>query len=211
MTIGSSTRPPPKKDSAWNKCFGQHVTSVHTASVHPPSALWWANKFWRACQLLVNRKMNRRKKSLLCSCALNHNKRKHQQRQTITQHDAVRRLFRHLAAAKERQEEKNNNQNGFFFRWGEGAISPEPKKDDGARCCGKGASVPHRARSGNKTQQSKRELCVDIPWKEKETTMKMVLFFLLGRGRHFSEPKKDDRAWCCGEGASSVLPQHARK
>jgi len=37
--------------------------------------------------------MNRRKKSLLCSCALNHNEQKHQQRQTITQHDAARRLF----------------------------------------------------------------------------------------------------------------------
>jgi hypothetical protein len=77
-------------------------------------------------------KMNRSKKSLLCSCALNCNKRKHQRRQTITQCEAARRLFRRLAAAKERQEERNNNQNGFFFCWGVGAISPEPKKDDGA-------------------------------------------------------------------------------
>ena len=121
------------------------------------------------------------KKSILCSCALNHNKQKHQQRQTITQHDAAWCLFWRLAAAKERQEERNNNQNGFFFCWGEGAISPEPKKDDGARCCGKGASVPHRACGGNKTQQSKRELHVDIPRKEKETTIKMFYSFLRGR------------------------------
>jgi hypothetical protein len=108
-------------------------------------------------------KMNRSRKSLLSTCALNHNERKHQRRQTITQRDAARHLFRRLTAAKERQEERNNNQNGFFFRWGVGAISPEPKKNDGARCCGEGASVPRRARGGNKTQQSKRELHADIP------------------------------------------------
>jgi hypothetical protein len=75
--------------------------------------------------------MNSRKKPSLFMRAQSQRK-KHQQCQTITQHDAVRRLFWRLAAAKERQEERNNNQNGFFFRWGEGAISPEPKKDDGA-------------------------------------------------------------------------------
>ena len=122
-------------------------------------------------------KMNCSRKSPLCSCTLNRNKRKHQMRQTITQRDA-RHLFRHLAAAKERQEEINNNQHRFFFRWGEGAISPEPKKDDGARCCGEGASsLPQRARDG-KTQQSKRELRADIPRKEKETTIKMDFSFV---------------------------------
>ena len=123
-------------------------------------------------------KMNRSRKSLLCSCTLNRNERKHQRRQTIAQRDAARRLFWCLAAAKERQEERNNNQNGFFFSWGVGAISPEPKKDDGARCCGKGTSVPRRARGGNKTQQSKRELRADIPRKEKETTIKMDFSFV---------------------------------
>jgi len=81
------------------------------------------------------------------------------------------------ALPQPRKEERNNNQNRFFFCWGEGAISPEPKKDDGARCCGKGASVPRRAHGGNKTQQSKRELRADIPRKEKETKIKMVLSF----------------------------------
>jgi len=82
-----------------------------------------------------------------------------QRRQTITQRDAARRLFWRLAAAKERQEEINNNQHRFFFRWGEGAISPEPNKDDGARCCSEGASsLPQRACDG-KTQQSKRVWC----------------------------------------------------
>ena len=125
-------------------------------------------------------KMNRSRKSLLCLCALNRNEPKHQRRQTITQRDAARRLFRRLTAAKERQEERNNNQHGFFFSWGVGAIaiSPEPKKDDGARCCGEGASVPSRARGGNKTQQSKRELRADIPRKEKETTIKMDFSFV---------------------------------
>jgi len=69
----------------------------------------------------------------------------------------------------------------FFFCWGEGTISPEPNKDDGARCCGKGISVPHRAHSGNKTQQSKRELHADLPRKEKEKTIKMDFFFVRER------------------------------
>jgi hypothetical protein len=104
-----------------------------------------------------------------------------QQRQTITQRDAQH-LFRRLAAAKERQEEINNNQHRFFFRWGEGAISPEPKKDDGARCCGEGASsLPQRTRDG-KTQQSKRELRADIPRKEKRNNNQNGFFFLLGEG-----------------------------
>jgi hypothetical protein len=137
-------------------------------------------------------KMNRSRKSLLCSCALNRNERKHQRRQTITQCDAARRLFWSLTAAKERQEERNNNQNGFFFSWGVGAISPEPKKDDGG-CCGEGASVPHRARGGNKTQQSKRELSADIPRKRKKQQSKWI-FLSLGSEHHFSEPKKDDGA-----------------
>ena len=71
---------------------------------------------------------------------------------------------------------------------------------------------PCRARSGNKTQQSKRELRADIPRKDKtkETTIKMVLFFFRwGEGAISPAPKKDDRARCCGEGASSV-PQRAR-
>ena len=105
-----------------------------------------------------------------------------QRRQTITQRDAARRLFRRLAAAKERQEEINNNQHRFFFRWGEGAISPEPKKDDGTRCCGEGASsLPQRARDG-KTQQSKRELRADIPRKEKRNNNQNGFFFPLGEG-----------------------------
>ena len=105
-----------------------------------------------------------------------------QRRQTITQRDAARRLFRRLAAAKERQEEINNNQHRFFFRWGEGAISPEPKKDDGARCCGEGAySLPQRARDW-KTQQSKRELRADIPRKEKRNNNQNGFFFPLGEG-----------------------------
>jgi len=130
-----------------------------------------------------------------------------QRRQTITQRDAARRLFRRLAAAKERQEEINNNQHRFFFRWGEGAISPEPKKDDGARCCGEGAySLPQRARDWKtqqskrelrcgegayslpqrardwKTQQSKRELRAGIPRKEKRNNNQNGFFFPLGEG-----------------------------
>jgi hypothetical protein len=61
---------------------------------------------------------------------------------------------RELRADIPRKEKRNNNQNGFFFLLGEGAISQtEPTKDDGARCCGEGASsLPQRARDG-KTQQ----------------------------------------------------------
>jgi len=50
----------------------------------------------------------------------------------------------------------------------------------------------------------------DIPRKEKETTIKMDFSLVLGRGRHFPEPKKDDRARRCGKGASSVH-QRARE
>jgi len=130
-----------------------------------------------------------------------------QRHQTITQRDAGH-LF--WAAAKERQEEINNNQHRFFFRWGEGAISPEPKKDDGARCCGKGASSMTQHTRDGKTQQSKRELRADIPRKEKINNNQYGFFFLLGEGAiSQTEPTKDDGARCCGEGASS-LPQRAR-
>ncbi len=70
----------------------------------------------------------------------------------------------------------------FTFVLRRGRHFSEPKKDDGARCCGKGASVPRRARNGNKTQQSKRELRADIPRKEKETTIKMVFLSYSGEG-----------------------------
>jgi len=46
MTIDPQQDPPQKKkDSAQNKCLGPRVAIARTASVHPPSALWWANKF----------------------------------------------------------------------------------------------------------------------------------------------------------------------
>ena len=53
-------------------------------------------------------------------------------------------------------------------------------------------SPPCRARSGNKTQQSKRELRADIPRKDKkkETNQNGFIFLSLGRGRHFSSAKE---------------------
>jgi hypothetical protein len=170
MTIDPQQDPPQKKT--------QHKTNA-SASVlpaHAPPVCTHPARSGRQINSDVHAscwstaKMNRSRKSLLCSCALNCNKRKHQRRQTITQRDAARRLFWRLAAAKERQEERNNNQNGFFFSWGVGAISPEPKKDDGAQRCGEG--VPRRARGGNKM------LRADIPRKEKETTIKMDFSFV---------------------------------
>ena len=107
-----------------------------------------------------------------------------QRRQTITQRDA-RHLFRRLAAAKERQEEINNNQHRFFFRWGEGAISPAPKKDDGARCCGKGASL-----SRAQWEQT-RAACGCTMKRERDNHSNSFIFLSLVRGRP-SQPRKDD-------------------
>ena len=66
----------------------------------------------------------------------------------------------------------------FTFILRRGCHFSEPKKDDDTGCCGEGVSVPHHARDGNKTQQSKRELRADIPRKEKETTIKMDFSFV---------------------------------
>ena len=70
-----------------------------------------------------------------------------------------------------RGKRKKQQSKWIFLLLESGRHFSEPKKDDGVQRCGKG--VPRRARGGNKTQQSKRELRTDIPRNEKETTIKM--------------------------------------
>jgi hypothetical protein len=98
--------------------------------------------------------------------------------------------FSPLAAAKERQEERNNNQNGFFFRWGEGAISPAPKKDDGARCCGKGASLS-RAQWEQTRHNNQKESCVRMYHeKRKRQQFKWFYFSFVGERAPFSAKER---------------------